>query len=128
MAYTAAVRRQGVRLEPDEVRVRFQTHFNSDAIHAEQGVLSTDEATERRRWRKIVFDVLPEIPDPDRAFDELWDHFSRSECWRCFPDVAPALEMLRNMGSPSASARTSIGDCVASCRVCPSWTPGSIRW
>jgi putative hydrolase of the HAD superfamily len=98
MAYTEAARRQGIELEPDEVRSRFQAHFQDDRIHAEQGVLSTDETTERRRWRKIVFDVLPEIPDPDRAFDELWDHFSRAESWRCFPDVAPALKALGNAG------------------------------
>jgi putative hydrolase of the HAD superfamily len=98
MAYTEAARRQGVELEPDAVRARFQLHFQSDEIHAGQGVLSTDDATERRRWRKIVFDVLPEIPEPDRAFDELWDHFSRADSWRCFPDVAPALKVLRTMG------------------------------
>ena len=33
--------------------------------------------------------VLPEVADPDRAFEELWDHFSRPESWRCFPDAVP---------------------------------------
>ena len=65
----------------------FQVHFQSDEVHAEQGVLSTDEATERRRWRMIVTGVLPEVAEPDRAFDELWDHFSRPDSWRCYPDV-----------------------------------------
>ena len=97
-AYTAAARRQGVELETDEVRARFQVHFQSDEVHAEQGVLSTDEATERRRWRQIVVRVLPELPDPDLAFDELWDHFSSPASWRCFPDVAPALKALKHMG------------------------------
>ncbi len=97
-AYTAAARRQGVDLEPDEVRTRFHVHFQSDEVHAGQGVLSTDEATERRRWRKIVYDVLPEISQPDRAFDELWEHFSRPQSWRCFPDVAPAMKALTEMG------------------------------
>src|SRR5262245_62947734 len=63
MAYTAAARRQGVDLEAEEVRARFHAHFQSDAVHGEQGVLSTDEETERRRWRQIVFGVLPEIPE-----------------------------------------------------------------
>jgi putative hydrolase of the HAD superfamily len=97
-AYTAAARRQGVELEPEEVRARFQVHFQSDAIHAEQGVLSTDESTERRRWRQIVAGVLPELSDPDRAFDELWEHFSRPASWRCFADVAPAMTALQAMG------------------------------
>jgi putative hydrolase of the HAD superfamily len=98
MAYTAAARRQGVELEPEEVRARFHAHFQSDAVHGEQGVLSTDEETERRRWRQIVCGVLPEIPEPERAFNELWEHFSRPESWRCFPDVAPALRALKSMG------------------------------
>ncbi len=97
-AYAEAARRQGVELETEEVRARFHRHFQNDEVHAGQGVFSTDDATERRRWRKIVFDVLPEIGDPDRAFDELWDHFSRAESWRCFPDVAPAMKVLKSMG------------------------------
>jgi putative hydrolase of the HAD superfamily len=97
-AYVEAARRQGVMLELEEVRARFQVHFQSDEVHAEHGVLSTDETTERRRWRKIVAGVLPEIPEPERAFDELWDHFSRPASWRCFPDVAPALRAFKAMG------------------------------
>src|SRR5262245_32529330 len=83
-AYTEAALRQGVELEPEEVRRRFQVHFQTDEVHADQGILSTDETTERRRWRKIVAGVLPEIGEPERAFDELWDHFSRPESWRAF--------------------------------------------
>jgi putative hydrolase of the HAD superfamily len=98
VAYTEAARRQGVELEPEEVRARFQVHFQSDEVHAGRGVLSTDEATERRRWRKIVVGVLPEIPEPERAFDELWEHFSRPGSWRCFPDVRPSLQALKMMG------------------------------
>jgi putative hydrolase of the HAD superfamily len=97
-AYTAAARRQGVDLGREEVRARFQVHFQSDEVHAEQGVLSTDEATERRRWRRIVAGVLPELPDPDRAFDELWEHFGDPASWWCFPDVVPAMRALHEMG------------------------------
>jgi putative hydrolase of the HAD superfamily len=96
-AYTAAARRQGVELQTEEIRERFGVHFLSDEVHAGQGVLSTDEATERRRWRRIVAGVLPEVPDPDRAFDELWEHFSSPGSWRCFPDVPPTLRALEQM-------------------------------
>ena len=92
---------RGVRescLIAEEVRARFQVHFQSDEVHAEQGALSTDEATERRRWRKIVAGVLPEVAEPDRAFDELWDHFSRPDSWRCYPDVVPVLDALAEQG------------------------------
>jgi putative hydrolase of the HAD superfamily len=97
-AYTAAAGRQGVALEPQEVRARFQHHFACSEVHAEDGVFSTDEATERRRWRSIVGGVLPEVSDPDRAFEELWDHFGRPESWRCYPDGGPALLALAELG------------------------------
>ncbi len=87
-AYAATAARQGVYLEPEVVRARFHVHFGNDEVRGDGGAHSTDEATERWRWRKIVMGVLPEIPQVDRAFDELWEHFSTPESWRCFPDVA----------------------------------------
>lgn len=97
-AYTAAARRQGIELEVGSVKTRFQTHFHSDRVDGPAGFLSTDEATEHRRWRGIVSKVLPEIPDPDLAFEELWVHFGRPEMWKVFPDVAVTLQGLRDLG------------------------------
>ena len=94
----AAAGRQGVVLDCEEVRARFHVHFQSDRVHAEEGVFSTDEATERRRWQMIVTGVLPEVAEPDRAFDELWDHFGRPDSWRCYPDVVPVLDSLAEQG------------------------------
>ncbi len=97
-AYTAAASRQGVSIRPAEVRERFQHHFQNGHEHAGNGLFSTDEATERRRWRKIVAGVLAEVPDPDRAFQELWAHFSHPGSWRVYPDVEPALGGLADAG------------------------------
>jgi putative hydrolase of the HAD superfamily len=97
-AYADAALRQGVELDREEIRRRFQASFRDDAIRGDRGVYSTDEATERRRWRAIVARVLPEVADPDRAFDELWDHFGRPESWRCFPDAVPALRAFHEAG------------------------------
>ena len=97
-AYTEAARRQGVELNRDEVRARFNLHFQSDEVRGDRGIYSTDEATESWRWRRIVTKVLPEVPDSQRAFDELWDHFSLPESWRCFPDVAPVLRAIHEAG------------------------------
>jgi putative hydrolase of the HAD superfamily len=96
--YTSAAQRQGIILDPNDVRARFNLHFRADGVHAHRGLLSTDEETERRRWRMIVAGVLPEVAQPERAFDELWDHFSQPTSWRCFPDVADALDILDNEG------------------------------
>ncbi len=98
--YTAAALRQGVALDPAVVKARFHRYFRNDEIDEVLGPLLTDEATEYRRWRRIVTQVLPEVPDPDRAFFELWDHFGRPQAWRCFPDVAAGLDFLNARGIP----------------------------
>ena len=92
--YTEAARRQGVKLERGLVKARFHQYFRNDEVDEMRGPLATDEPTEFRRWRRIVSNVLPEVPNPDRAFFELWDHFGHPEAWRCFPDVEPALRFL----------------------------------
>src|SRR3954452_5571384 len=73
--YAGAARRQGVDLDPAAVRARFQQSFHDDETNEAPGSLVTDEATESRRWRRMVANVLPGLPDPDRAFRELWEYF-----------------------------------------------------
>lgn len=97
-AYAGAARRQGVELDPAVVRARFRRHFNRDERDERRGPLATDEALEYRRWRRIVTGVLPEVPDPDRAFEELWDHFARPESWAVFDDVRQAAAGLEAAG------------------------------
>ena len=46
-----------------------------------------DEAREVRRWRHIVAEALPEVPDPERAFAELWHNFGQAQAWRTFDAV-----------------------------------------
>jgi len=97
-AYTAAARRQGIELDVTEIKSRFHTHFHQDRVDGPRGFLSTDETTEYRRWRGIVSKVLPEIPDPDTAFEELWVHFGQPERWSIFPDVVATIQGLRDLG------------------------------
>jgi putative hydrolase of the HAD superfamily len=98
--YLAAAGRQGVELDRSEVRTRFHRCFRNDELDETRGPLVTDEAIERRRWHRIVTQVLPELPDPERGFAELWQHFARPSSWRCYPDVAPALRALWASGVP----------------------------
>jgi putative hydrolase of the HAD superfamily len=98
--YAEATRRQGVELDRALVKARFHQYFRNDEVDEMRGPMVTDEATEFRRWRRIVSNVIPEVPNPDRAFFELWDHFSRPEAWRTFPDVAPALAFLTARNVP----------------------------
>jgi putative hydrolase of the HAD superfamily len=99
-AYALAALRQGLVVDEVEVKRRFARYFRDDEADEQLGPLVTDEATEYRRWRRIVANVLPDLPDQARAFEELWDHFGRPDAWRCFVDVGPGLARLRQAGIP----------------------------
>ena len=58
----------------------------------------TDEEHEREFWRRVVFDVLPDVGEPEVCFTELFEHFARPESWRCFADVGPTLRELERRG------------------------------
>jgi putative hydrolase of the HAD superfamily len=96
--YAAAARRQGLEIDPAEVKRRFHRFFRVDEVDEQLGPLATDEATEFRRWRRIVGNVLPELADTERAFGELWEHFGTASAWRTFDDVGSAIHAIRTAG------------------------------
>jgi putative hydrolase of the HAD superfamily len=96
--YASAAARQGVTIDREEVKARFYRQFGDDEVDDQRGPLLTDEPTERKRWRRIVHRVLPEVPDPDRAFGELWEHFGRADSWELDPDAAETIGSLRAAG------------------------------
>jgi putative hydrolase of the HAD superfamily len=96
--YVTAARKQGVALECSEVRARFRRAFGLDERDELHGPLTTDESVEYHRWRRIVVNVLPELPNPDGAFAELWNHFACPSAWRCFPDAGPTIRSLEATG------------------------------
>ena len=96
--YCAAAAEQGVDLDAVEVKARFYRCFGDVEVDDLRGPLATDEAAERRRWRRIVERTLPEVADVATAFDALWDHFARPSSWRAFDDVAGAVDVLRAAG------------------------------
>src|SRR4051794_26865131 len=77
--YAESARRQGILLDRAVVKARFHQFFRSDEVDEARGPLVADEPGESRRWRRIVANVLPEVPDQARAFDELWTHFGRPD-------------------------------------------------
>jgi putative hydrolase of the HAD superfamily len=100
IAYTEVARRQGLEVDPSGVKALFRHHFGVDEVDEIRGPLATDEEREQSRWRRIVSNVLPDLPEPERGFGELWEHFGRAAAWRCFDDVGPALEALDDAGLP----------------------------
>jgi putative hydrolase of the HAD superfamily len=92
-AYRLAAVDQGVDVPADTISGRFRKAFASDDASGEH---ATDDANERRRWRRIVAECLPELPPErvDPAFDRLWEHFADPTNWRLFPDVLALIECL----------------------------------
>ena len=100
-AYYDVARRSGSKLDRDEIGQRFRQAFN----HSEHNLfpggpttgspLISSDAIELARWRWIVTEVIPDLPNPDQGFTELWDHFARPDSWSCFDDVPRVLDQLR---------------------------------
>lgn len=100
-AYAEFGRQFGSRLTPEQVQSRFAAALRrADELamdrFGETG--RTSEAHERHFWQTVVLDVLPDVTDPTACFQALFAHFARPEAWRCFPDVAPALNELEQRG------------------------------
>jgi putative hydrolase of the HAD superfamily len=106
--YLAVAGRHGSRRSRDEIARRFGMAFEkseqADLRASGRARLATSEAHERARWRAIVADVIDDVPDVDGCFEELFEHFSRSSAWRCFPEVPEVLSKLVNRGYQLALA------------------------
>ena len=61
--YGLIAKRQGISLDSKELQSRFRRHFRNDEVDETRGPLVTDESIESARWRRIVSNVLPEVPD-----------------------------------------------------------------
>ena len=96
--YAAVARSLGSRLTEAEIAARFRTAFaRQEALDRADG-WRTSEERERRRWRQIVAEVLPDVCGGERCFRELFTHFSRPEAWHCDPGAAGVLAELDRRG------------------------------
>jgi putative hydrolase of the HAD superfamily len=102
-AYHSVGQRYGSRVALEEMRTRFRRAFRAseqeDGADATAcGSHKTSEHRERRRWRRIVRDVIDDSHDPESCFDDLWAHFAAPANWRCFPETEETLIRLRRAG------------------------------
>lgn len=96
-AYQKAAEKQGHIVPLDSIRKRFQLAFHQDD---QTTGFSTDERREQLRWRQIVSSCLPELTQTqaDQAFEDLWNHFARTEHWQLFPETYQVLRSLKEHG------------------------------
>src|SRR5690606_22746605 len=101
LAYYRIGRKYGSKSTPSEVLHRFRTAMaapqssrtGSQSPPLPDGGTTTGngEELERRYWRGIVGEVLPDVADPDACFEELFAHFAHPASWQCFADVEETL-------------------------------------
>jgi putative hydrolase of the HAD superfamily len=104
-AYFQAGRQFGSTLSRDEVARRFRQcwideHQHATTEHAWQRPV-TNQHAERERWRRVVQRVFHELVKSaasEQLFEHLWHHFSSSEHWVLFDDVAPIWQSLTAAG------------------------------
>ncbi|MCS7471709.1 HAD family hydrolase [Stieleria sp. ICT_E10.1] len=92
------------------LKAAMKRHFFGDTVDQ-----PTDEAAERRRWRRIVADTIGDLPPDlppgdldglagDGVFGSLWNHFAAADAWRLYEDALPAIERLKSKGYAIAVA------------------------
>jgi putative hydrolase of the HAD superfamily len=114
LAYYRIGRRHGSLAKPDEVLHRLRSALASpspgarrdlDTAVAEAAASVADgEERERRFWRGVVADVLPDLADLDACFEDLFAHFAQPSAWQCFADVEETVAEARRRGCRLAIA------------------------
>jgi putative hydrolase of the HAD superfamily len=92
--YAAVGHRYGSRLTEPEIVARFLAAFARQEARDMGAGLRTSEERERQRWRDIVGEVLDDVSDKERCFEELFSHFGRPEAWRGEPGLGNVLNDL----------------------------------
>ncbi len=96
--------RHGSGRTETEVAARFQQAMGIFSRDFSEHGGRTSEEHERSLWREVVAGVLDDVPCIDECYADLFAWFSRSEAWRVFEDVAPAVHALQAGGVAIALA------------------------
>jgi putative hydrolase of the HAD superfamily len=96
--YAAVARSLGSRLTAVQIAARFRIAFAREEAFDLANGLRTSEEREQRRWRHVVAEVLPDVCDGERCFEELFAHFARPDAWRLDPGAAAVLAELERRG------------------------------
>lgn len=99
LVYHRVACKQGSRLSAGQISQRWDRVVDEGlSAGARTASLSTSEQQERDFWRNVVARVIDDVTDPDRCFEELYQHFGRPEAWRCYAGVERVLRWLQSAG------------------------------
>ena len=100
VTYARIANSHGISVSSDAVAHAFRTAWKSLPPPQHRGAPAPDD--ERAWWRELVrrcfatargAELPPEKLDP--LFNELYSHYARHDAWTVFPDVVPAVSLLR---------------------------------
>ena len=100
VTYAQIANAHGISVSSESVAHAFRSAWKSLPPPQHHGAPTADD--DRGWWRELVWrcfatalgaEVLSEKLDP--LFDELYAHYARHDAWTVFPDVVPALSVLR---------------------------------
>lgn len=96
--YALAARRHGADVDAALLQPRlFAAYVRQEVADAGTG-WRTSELREADRWRDIVADVLPELPDSTACLAELLAEFARPEAWVVAEGAAEVFDRLAARG------------------------------
>jgi putative hydrolase of the HAD superfamily len=96
--YRTLAERQGVALAGDDVRQRFVDSYRVEEEADRANGWITSERRERQRWHTIVTTTLHQLPDPEAAFDELFEHFALPSAWQLHEEATAVFAVLHSRG------------------------------
>ncbi|KPK65826.1 MAG: hypothetical protein AMK73_01885, partial [Planctomycetes bacterium SM23_32] len=101
--YADALRRAGVKADPELMERRFQDAWLDLRNGQPPGALEygADEQEAMDWWRRVVRASFEPFGQPDvfeEVFQHLWDHFASPGAWRLYDDALPAIEALERRG------------------------------
>ncbi len=99
--YARAAATHGLQIDPDMLDSAFRSAWRSLPPPQHEGTPSPDD--DKGWWRELVgrcFEMALGDPLPEGRlqplFEDLYASFAAPEAWQVFPDVVPALELLRS--------------------------------
>lgn len=95
VVYAEVAQRQGLILQPAEIRTRFLRAYRAEEeADAAASDWKTSERREHDRWWRIVTETLAGVHDPEECFTILFEHFAKPDAWRVAIDAADTLQSL----------------------------------
>ncbi len=100
--YQRAGAQFGCHLSLATIKARFQqgraSLFHVGTEQEPDGQLHSSDELERELWLRLVQFVFAELFDHKPLFENLWQHFARTESWQLFDDVKDCWSRLQSRG------------------------------